>query len=251
MHGFLRLHQSRQGLSRPAGGKRGARKSREQGHDRAAWPRPVLGGSSIVIAALFVATGGVYFGRDDVDPWDITRDARKYAGPWPVVAHPPCERWGRYANGGPAARVPRFQGDDDGCFAAALSAVREFGGVLEHPEASSAWMRYSLLAPPRSGGWVRADWHGWTCCVSQGNYGHRANKATWLYAVGCVLPSLTWGKAPVSEERATELANSPNRRRAIKTGICQRMSHKQRKATPPAFAELLISIAKSARKESP
>ena len=31
------------------------------------------------IAALFVATGGVYFGLPGVDPWDEARDARLYA----------------------------------------------------------------------------------------------------------------------------------------------------------------------------
>lgn len=48
------------------------------------------------IAALFVETDGAYFGLPEVDPWDITRDGRKYDGPWPVVAHPPCQRWGRF-----------------------------------------------------------------------------------------------------------------------------------------------------------
>jgi hypothetical protein len=50
-----------------------------------------------VIAALFVETNGVYFGLSDVDPWDVTRDARKYAGPYPVVAHPPCQLWVNFA----------------------------------------------------------------------------------------------------------------------------------------------------------
>ena len=38
------------------------------------------------VAALFVATDGCYFGLPDVDPWDVRRDARLYAGPHPVVA---------------------------------------------------------------------------------------------------------------------------------------------------------------------
>ena len=31
------------------------------------------------IAALFVATGGCYFGLPGIDPWDKARDARLYA----------------------------------------------------------------------------------------------------------------------------------------------------------------------------
>ena len=46
------------------------------------------------VAALYVQTGGRYFNQSGIDPWDITRDARKYAGPHPVVAHPPCQLWG-------------------------------------------------------------------------------------------------------------------------------------------------------------
>ena len=37
------------------------------------------------IAALYVAKGGSYYGLPDVDPWDEDRDARKYAGPYPVA----------------------------------------------------------------------------------------------------------------------------------------------------------------------
>ena len=42
------------------------------------------------IAALYVQTDGAYYGIDGVDPWDEERDARKYDGPWSVLAHPPC-----------------------------------------------------------------------------------------------------------------------------------------------------------------
>lgn len=129
------------------------------------------------VAALFVATNGIYFDRADVDAWDVERDARKYAGPLPVVAHPPCQRWGRYWHGGPSAKLRRVKGDDDGCFASAFAAVRKWGGVLEHPEASHAWSAFGIAPPPRRGGWIRLV-TGWTCCVEQGHYGHRARKAT-------------------------------------------------------------------------
>lgn len=80
-----------------------------------------------MIAALFVQTNGAYFGLDDVDPWDEARDARKYAGPYPVVAHPPCSRWCRLA-GLVEARWGHKRGEDGGCFASALASVRKWGG---------------------------------------------------------------------------------------------------------------------------
>src|SRR5690348_11920800 len=106
-----------------------------------------------MIAALFVETNGVYFGLPDVDPWDAKRDARLYAGPWPVVAHPPCERWSKLA---PVveARHGLKRGDDGGCFEAALAAVRKWGGVLEHPEGSAAWRTFGLMTPDKWGGWT-------------------------------------------------------------------------------------------------
>jgi hypothetical protein len=202
------------------------------------------------VAALYVRADGPYPALVE-DWWDEARDARLYAGPLPVVAHPPCKRWGRYWHGGPSARVRRVLGDDDGCFAAALAAVRAWGGVLEHPEASHAWGRFGLHAPPRHGGWVSAGWcGGWTCCVEQGHYGHPARKATWLYAVGIDLPTLRWGPSEASVNLDEVYHTAEERRRAIKTGVCQRLSARQRELTPEPFARLLVAMAASARREA-
>lgn len=203
-----------------------------------------------MIAALYVETNGVYFGLPNVDPWDEARDARLYAGPHPVVAHPPCERWGRYWSGGPSAKVRRIKGDDHGCFAAALEAVRRWGGVLEHPEASHAWRAFGIWRPPKAGGWHAADdTGGFTCCVEQGHYGHRARKATWLYYVGDIHPpALIWGSSgararlDVGYHSAAERAAAPPRLVAA-----TRLTARENRTTPPAFRDLLISIAESAR----
>jgi hypothetical protein len=197
-----------------------------------------------MIAALFVMPDGPYAGLPGVELWDEKRDARLYSGPHRVVAHPPCERWGRYWHGGPSARVRRVKGDDNGCFAAALAAVRQYGGVLEHPAASAAWDAFGLAKPPRAGGWIKADFEGgWTCCVDQEHYGHRAQKATWLYAVGTPLPSLKWGKGSSRIRLDDGFHSAEERRRMTRTGICQRLSRRQRLETPIPFRNLLLEIA--------
>lgn len=198
----------------------------------------------MMIAALFVEPNGIYSKLPNVDLWDKSRDARHYGGPFRVVAHPPCERWGRYWGGGPSARIKRVKGDDEGCFKAAFMHVRRFGGVLEHPADSHAWTEFGLNRPPRDGGWIPADFNGgWTCCVEQGHYGHRARKATWLYANGIELIDLKWGTCGKRERMDEGFHSKEERRRAVRTGICQRLSRNQRVATPLPFAQLLISLA--------
>lgn len=203
-----------------------------------------------MIAALYVETGGCYFNLSGVDPWDEARDARTYNGPHPVVAHPPCKRWGRYWSGGPSAKVKRLKGDDSGCFAHALWSARTFGGVIEHPEASHAWGWFGLRRPPRTGGWIPADqFGGWTCCVEQGHYGHPARKATWLYAIGVSLPELRWGKAPGARRLDDGFHSSEERRTARAAGVvpARRLSSAENLATPAEFRDLLVSIASTAQ----
>jgi len=202
-----------------------------------------------MIAALYVELSGCYFGLDGVDPWDVVRDARRYAGPHPVVAHPPCQRWGRFWHG--STRKPhQFKlGDDGGCFAHALDAVRRWGGALEHPADSHAWSFFGLKKPPRSGGWVAADDRGgWTCYVEQGHYGHLSRKGTWLYAAGVELPSLAWGRLP---QRLHPVAlERYGYEKARRIGMIAMVGGKRkteiRNATPLAFRDVLLDIARSA-----
>jgi hypothetical protein len=203
-----------------------------------------------MIAALYVLHGGVYFGLPNVDPWDLVRDARLYNGPYPVVAHPPCARWGRYWSGGPNPNQTRkLLGDDGGCFAAAIAAVRKWGGVLEHPEATHAWRKFRLNAPPCDGGWIKAgiDDPGWTCCVEQGHYGHLSRKKTWLYVVRCELPSLQWGKSDKKQRMDDGFHSTEERRRLSRRGVTEKLSKRQREATPIPFRDLLISMAESVK----
>lgn len=209
-----------------------------------------------MIAALFVARGGCYFNLEGVDPWDEKRDARLYAGPWPVVAHPPCSRWCRLA-GLVEARWGYKRGEDDGCFASALTSVRRWGGVLEHPAYSDAFAAHGIPRP--QGAWQRAMCGGWTCHVEQWHYGHAAKKATWLYAFGVDPPPMRWGRTPdnVAAAYVTDGGGWVKRRRAliswcgnhVKDGEQRRrMGAREAKATPPEFRDLLLSIARTAQR---
>ena len=205
-----------------------------------------------MIAALYVMRGGCYYNLPDVDPWDEERDARLYVGPHRVLAHPPCQRWGKMWFGQPLAiskgTEKKKLGDDGGCFAAALESVRSFGGVLEHPEGSHAWSIFGLRRPPREGGWIRADMcGGYTCCVEQGRYGHYARKATWLYAFDCDLPELDWGKSePQYDPAVIERIGAKRAKRLGEVGARGGgINSRQRISTPLPFRDLLISIAQN------
>ena len=199
-----------------------------------------------MLNALFVESNGVYDKDPRVIKWDIERDAFKCKNGLPAIAHPPCKRWGRYWSGGPSVKVKKNKGDDDGCFAYSLWYVRTYGGVIEHPEASHAWKWFGLNKPPKSGGWIKADdYGGFTCCVEQGHYGHKARKATWLYLNNFKPIDLIWGKSE-GKMQMEEGAHSKEEGKLWRSSPGYkpkpRLSAAERLATPVLFKELLISI---------
>jgi hypothetical protein len=188
------------------------------------------------IAALYVETGGSYFGLDGVDPWDEARDARLYAGPHPVVAHPPCDRWHQLS----AVNHKRWGytiNEDGGCFKAAIKAVRNWGGVLEHPAESRAFKMHGI-PEPRAGHWQRSIDGDWVTEVNQAAYGHRARKRTWLLACHLSPPSLDW-----SDARGTHQIGQFDQK-------LPQLPKPERSATPEPFRDLLIGMARSVVREA-
>ncbi|MEO0568297.1 MAG: hypothetical protein AAF066_11235 [Pseudomonadota bacterium] len=207
------------------------------------------------IAALYVATGGPYYNLPGVKTFDQEEDARRYMGPWPAVAHPECQRYGRFWKGQPGnikkGKV-EIKGDDQGGFKCALFDIRRWGGVLEHPEGSHAWEMFGLNKPPRQGGWIKADeFGGWTCRVEQGQYGHYCPKGTWLYAVGVdPLPELRWGVHPVTDDMfPPDVVAKHGIEYCRKAGLMAFKGGGRNSAprihTPVEFRDVLIAMARS------
>lgn len=135
-------------------------------------------------------------------------DALTYMGTSPVIAHPPCRAWGRYAN---SRAKPVFGEKDLALYA--LDLVNTNGGVLEHPRSSSLWKMPNLST-------------GFILPIKQYDFGHRAEKFTNLYIVGITpnqLPPipLTLGKSYITVED---------------------MGRKEREKTPLDLAVYLIKI---------
>jgi hypothetical protein len=192
----------------------------------------------VQVAALYIDPNGPY-PLLGVDCWDASRDARKYRGPGPVVAHPPCHLWVNFA----ALNFKRYGGEhnrpgnDGGTFEAALSSVRAFGGVLEHPAFSNAWKTFGLLKPV-PGSWTRnvSRPREWVCEVWQSAYGHKARKRTWLLYIGSKRPPEgNWARP-----RGTYQCGWFDR-------IKPTLTKKQASRTPPAFAAWLVLLAQHSR----
>lgn len=193
---------------------------------------------SPLVAALFVQPGGCYTSLTWVDAWPESRDARRYDGNLPVVAHPPCQLWGRMApiNFGRWGGEHNRPGNDGGCFAAAVEHVRRCGGVLEHPAATNAWASHDLTAPVTMG-WQRVMCGGWVCEVWQSAYGHRANKATWLYYHGTRPPmELRWARIV-----GTHQVGHPDQRGKARNKPT--LSKREASATPELFRDALLALA--------
>lgn len=193
--------------------------------------RSVHGGCMTTVAALYVDRGGIY-PKLGVDCWDADRDARKYAGPWPVVAHPPCGPWGRLRH--------LYRGDEHELAPLAVEQVRRWGGVLEHPAGSRLWKHCRLPAP----GELPDEYGGQTIEVCQCDWGHVARKRTWLYLVRVPSSALEW---PPHREPTHWISGGRGRtakrnHTPVPAGV-KVCSAQQRRRTPVDFARYLISLA--------
>lgn len=185
-----------------------------------------------MVAILFARADSVYKTLPDVDVWDAERDARRWPGGCPVVAHPPCRAWGRLRH------MANPRPDEMDLARLSVSLVREFGGVLEHPSGSKLWADQGL---PEIG--LIDEYGGWTLPISQNWWGHRAEKKTWLYIVGCEpnnIPTipLALGAAPMV------VANgSKNHLQRGEIGWRPQIPHAEREHTPINLAKWLVSLA--------
>jgi hypothetical protein len=190
----------------------------------------------ITVAALYIDPRGPYPKMAGVDCWDATRDARLYDGPHPVVAHPPCGPWSAFKH------LNRHQTKD--CAIRAVEQVRAFGGVLEHPANSALFRALRLPLPgefPDSAG-------GYTIKVDQLHWGHVAHKWTWLYFVNVPRGALT--PPPFPDRKPThDLMGARGRNAGAKREGLREASQELRRRTPIAFAEWLVSLARSAAVE--
>lgn len=182
-----------------------------------------------LVAVLFARADSVYKTLPGVDVWDEARDARKWQGGCPVVAHPPCRAWASLRN-----HAKPLPGEKDLAHAA-IAHVRAFGGVLEHPQMSTLWKAAGLPEPG-----LTDEFGGWTLIVDQHWFGHRARKRTRLYIVGCEpreLPDM-----PMKLGEATHTVGLWSGRDKAK---CRpSITKPEYEGTPPELAVWLVDLAR-------
>lgn len=143
------------------------------------------------VAVLFAREDSVYKSMGIAEIWDAKRNAMKYRGKRPVVAHPPCRAWGKVRG------LAKPKAGEKECAPFALSVVRKNGGIIEHPKGSTLWKEVGLPFPNE----FPDEFGGFTIEVDQFDFGHVAHKATYLYIVGVSpldlpkLPGKRQGKA--------------------------------------------------------
>lgn len=184
------------------------------------------------VAVLFARADSVYKTLPGLDVWDEARDARKWPGGVPVVAHPPCRLWAKLRQFA-KARDPEME---RGLAVLAVKHLQRWGGVLEHPAESTLWAHMGLPTPGRA-----PDAHGgWTAEVRQCDWGHKAEKLTWLYIVGVhpdALPPLPPRSEPTGVIKPQRFVPRDSRKIVTKA---------EREHTPPAFAAWLVEVARRA-----
>lgn len=189
------------------------------------------------VAVLFCRADSIYKSLPATDVWDAERDARRFEGGMSIVAHPPCRAWGQLRH------MAKPRPDEKELALFAVEKVRQFGGVIEHPAKSTLWPVAGLPEPGQ-----RDNWGGWTLPIYQSWWGHKADKATRLYIVGCEpneIPDM-----PLLLGDATHVVGNGGRRkggarvRKGDRGWKPEITKAEREHTPEALAQWLCELAR-------
>ena len=179
----------------------------------------------MTVAVLFARADSIYKTLPGTDVYDIDRDARTWGGGSPAVFHPPCRAWGRlraFANPRP---------DEKDLARWSVLQIRTFGGVLEHPAGSTLWADQGLPLPGQSD-----VWGGWTLAAPQKWWGHKAEKASWFYIVGCGPRDIP--AVPLVLGEASYVVQSRKRH-----DYRPHIKKSEREQTPPDLAVWLVELA--------
>lgn len=209
-----------------------------------------------MIAALYVLARGPYANMPGVDPWPAKRNALLYRGPDPIVAHPPCAWWSRKLRH--QLKLSSEQGPH--LAPVAVVQVQGCGGVLEQPAESLLWETMGLPFPEpyrqmtidgpekdEHGGFtVEVDQSGWHR-PERRDQEHGEHKRTWLYMVGIDFAAVQLPPPAPSPEKST--VRRLDKRAGIKSSWRRSrydmMGPEARKRSPRAFAEWLVSLART------
>lgn len=179
------------------------------------------GAVKMQITVLFARKDSLYKRWMGVEVYDEQRNALSFVGQGPVICHPPCREWGRlrqFSKAPPGERELAIW---------AVSVVRSNGGVLEHPASSTLWDAMNMPKP----GQGKDAWGGWTLEIAQCDFGHPAEKLTWLYIVGTEkIPPLPPTRKPTHVVKSAKREHLP---------IC---THKWREQTPIYLTFWLIVL---------
>ena len=182
---------------------------------------------AVAVSALFVRNDSIYK-ELGVDSWDKERNALEWPGGNPLIAHPPCRAWGQLAH-----MAKPEPGEKELAFFA-IDMIRKNGGVLEHPRASKLWPEF-LPMPGKID-----EYGGYSVCVDQFWWGHKAKKNTLLYIVGCPieeLPAIPMRFDAVQYTVSSKIKKKSGRR------IKKEIPKSEREKTPIDFAKWLIDVA--------
>lgn len=176
-----------------------------------------------IVSVLCAARNSVYHDLPGVAVYDARLDARTFAGETPIVAHPPCRAWSVKTK---HQAKPEPGEKELGLWCCEM--LLQCGGVLEQPAFSEMFEAAGFPTPSTR----RQSGDVWTLEVWQAWWGYPMKKATCLAFCGVPRAAieLPFRLHPRGGDRRTE----------------QRMSKSQRSATTRAFAEWLVSAARSA-----